>query len=131
MFDKQLKERVRILEAIVQGLEKQHIVHKTTKELLEGQVEKLMDQLSVKQDALDSLVTAHASLLDQFREQSKDLKEARTQPEQVSWMANVPLHVSEDEEEARWQLENGLIDRELFSEILSEVGLDPNIDIQV
>jgi hypothetical protein len=52
------------------------------------------------------------------------LEEARnTLPASVSMLGGVPLHVSEDEEEAKWQLENGLIDKKMYNDILEEVGL--------
>lgn len=130
MFNKQLNERVRELEDSVRDLVLRTAKGDAVRDLLEDQVEKLMDQLSVKSDTLSDLVEAHASLLERYREQAAALEKAREVQPVPSWTANVPLHVSEDEEEAKWQLENGLIDDKMFNEILEQAGLEPRIEVQ-
>lgn len=131
MFNKQTNERVRQLEETVRALREKSVENRAIKDLLEGQIEKLVDQLSVLNDAHADLVTAHSSLLDAHREQAAALRQVREVQPVTSWNANVPLHVSEDEEEAQWQLENGLIDREMFNAVLEEAGLTPNIEFQL
>ena len=126
MFDKQKIERVR-LEAEL----------KAAKEIADFQVESLREELELARDrceslqgAHDSLTESHRSLLEVHREQTEDLKRANERieellkpPEQpVTFVANAPIHVSEDEDEARWQLDNGLIDQEMYNEILKEIG---------
>jgi hypothetical protein len=129
---KQMKERVR-LEAELAG----------AKALAEHQVETLREELEVTRDRLesvqaahDSLTEAHRSLLEVHREQVADLidrvkkVEAMTiQP--VSFEGPVTsLHVPEDEQEAQWQFDQGLIDRGLYNEILEEIGFqNPTVAI--
>ena len=54
---------------------------------------------------------------------------APAEPEIPMW-ANVPMHVTDDEEDAKWQLDNGLIDRNEYEKLLEEVGLAPNVEIE-
>lgn len=63
---------------------------------------------------------------DRIRELEEELKEA-TKP--VTFFGNAPIGISEEAEDAKWQLDNGIIDRQLYEEILKEVGLEPNVEI--
>lgn len=46
-----------------------------------------------------------------------------------SFFGNVPLHVTEEEEDARYQLDAGFIDTAEYKQILADIGLDPSIEI--
>lgn len=125
MFDKQLKERVRVLEGHVEALKGNAASTAAVRDVLESQVDKLLKQLSEVTDA-------HRSLLDAHREQAEVLERVRTvQPVSVPMQGNVPLWMPEAEEDARFQLENGLIDKQLYNEILEEIGLEPNTEVHL
>lgn len=51
------------------------------------------------------------------------------QPAPHSFIGNAPLYVDETEEDAKWQLDNGLIDHKMYEDILKEAGLH-NTEIQ-
>lgn len=52
-------------------------------------------------------------------------------PEPQSFFGNVPIHVTELEEDAKYKLDAGFINEEEFKDILEEAGLDPRIEIQL
>lgn len=134
MFDKQKIECVR-LEAELDGVKK---LADFQVKILHEELEVTRDRLESVQAAHDSLTEAHTSLLKVHGEQTAKLAQAHERieellqpPEQpVTWVGNAPIHVSEDEEEAQWQLENGLIDKGMYEEILKEVGFqNPTIEV--
>lgn len=111
MFNTALKEELRAFKAQVE-LDKQ-----TTIKQFETQIEynaelrKQIKKLKKRVAAIDKTLIPY-----------KD-------PQPTSFFGNAPIAVSDDEEDARWQFANGMIDKTEYEEILKEVGLEPNIEV--
>jgi DNA repair exonuclease SbcCD ATPase subunit len=125
MFDRQTKERLGRVEARLDAYTEQF------RNVLIAQTDELSDLLSQALGEKEELLASQRSMLalierlqTKVDELEAALEEARnTLPASISMLGGVPLHVSEDEEEAKWQLENGLIDKKMYDDILQEVGL--------
>lgn len=96
----------------------------------------LSERIDVQRKQIDDLKLLFEALRTTLNEVFLESKEskirldiAEKQPEPVTFFGNAPLHVSEEAEDAKWQLDNGIIDRKLYEEILEEVGLEPNVEI--
>lgn len=82
-------------------------------DVLHGAVTAFRTNFESLLEAHTALVKAHDELLRQKAEQ--------TPP--AMW-ANVPLHVPEYEEDAQWALDNNLVDKKLYQDILDAAGFE-------
>lgn len=93
---------------------------------LEGQVKLLTQQLEWAFKDHIKLYEAHTIALNAIKDQrSQEVIPGASIP----WTANAPMYISETEEDAQWQLDNNLISKEMYEEILHEAGLQ-NTEIQ-
>lgn len=112
MFSSQNRELVANLQGQITGLQ--------------DQIEKLWDMVETAHGRYDELLEVHNKVVEQFRVELDRRENLRKQLETASQpvpMSSYPLYMSETEEDARYQLENGLIDRQLYEDILAETNL--------
>lgn len=90
---------------------------------LEGQVESLRSELRLSLVHLHELAQFYRDGIERARTAAEQAEAALSNP---NW-TNHPLHVSEDEEDLRFQRENNIISQAELEDMLKEHGLDPNI----
>lgn len=80
-----------------------------------------------------ALETLSETLRVEFNKVWAELKDLRAEVQLLQkqpplmW-ANAPLHVTEDEEDAKWQLDNGMIEKKEYEELLQQLGLEPKVE---
>lgn len=124
------KERERRLQS---EIDRQTAVIST----LQDQIDRMADLLAESSGKFDALLESHSLLLaahkdtlDALQVKENELKKLTEVPA-ASTFSQYPIHVPEWEENASYQLEQGLIDEDQYREILREAGLAPNIEVDV
>lgn len=90
---------------------------------LEGQVESLRAELRLSLTQLNTLAEFYRDGINRARVAAEQAEAALANPQ---W-TNHPLHVTEDEEDLKWQADNNIISQTELADMLKEQGLDPNI----
>ena len=90
--------------------------------ILEGKFTALHDIFGQMQEQNTALAKSLADLAEANKEMQAILSKAVVAP--TSFVGGVPAFVSEDEQDLQWQLDNGLIDKKEFSDILRAAGFD-------
>jgi phage shock protein A len=111
----------RLLEQVVTRAEQLEDLANGYKTLADLQ-ERVVSDLSARLDSRESL------LADLFRE-NEELKDRLSKPV-VAPVSSRPLHMSEEEQEAKFQLDNNMIDKKEYETLLAELDFqNASIDI--